>query len=49
MLALGPPALGASLWATSVALSASMGLIGSVPPSARFVLTFGPVLLSAWG
>lgn len=47
MLALGPPVLGASLWATSYVLSASMGLIGSVPPSARFVLTLGPVVLCA--
>jgi membrane protein len=47
MLAVGPPALGASLWATSYALSASMGWIGTVPPSVRFVLTLGPVLVSA--
>jgi membrane protein len=47
MLAIGPPALGASLWATSYALSASMGLIGTVPPGVKFVLTLGPVLVSA--
>jgi membrane protein len=47
MLAIGPPMLGASLWATSHVLSASLGLIGSVPPSVRFVLTLGPVVLSA--
>lgn len=47
MLALGPPALGASLWATSYVLSASMGWIGSVPPSVQFVLTLGPLVLSA--
>lgn len=47
MLTIGPPALGASLWATSYVLSASMGLIGTVPPSVQFVLTLGPVLLSA--
>jgi membrane protein len=45
MLAIGPPALGASLWATSYVLSASMGLIGTVPPSVKFVLNLGPVVL----
>lgn len=47
MLAIGPPALGASLWATSYVLTASLGLIGTVPPSVTFVLTLGPVVLSA--
>jgi membrane protein len=47
LLVLGPPALGASLWATSAVISASMGWIGPLPPSARFVLNLGPVLL-AW-
>lgn len=47
MFAIGPPVLGASLWATSVVLSASMGLIGTMPPSVQFVLTLGPVLLGA--
>jgi membrane protein len=46
MLAVGPPALGVSLWATSYLLSASMGLIGTLPPSAQFVLNLGPALLS---
>ncbi len=46
VLAVGPPALGVSLWATSYVLSASAGLIAGLPPSARFVLTLGPVLLS---
>lgn len=45
MMALGPLALGVSLWATSYVLSASMGLIGSLPPEARFVLNLGPVIL----
>ena len=45
MLAIGPPALGASLWATSVVLGASMGWIGTVPPSVQFALDSGPVLL----
>jgi membrane protein len=49
MLGIGPPVLGASLWATSYVLSASMGLIGTVPPSVKFVLTLGPVVLSAAG
>jgi membrane protein len=46
MLAAGPPALGVSLWATSYLVGASMGLIGTLPPSARFVLNLGPVVLS---
>jgi membrane protein len=45
MIAAGPPVLGASLWATSYVASASIGLIGSVPPSAQFLLTLGPVAL----
>jgi membrane protein len=46
LLALGPPALGASLWATSAVVGASMGWIGPLPSSARFVLNLGPVVLS---
>jgi membrane protein len=46
MLAAGPPALGVSLWATSYVLAASAGLIGTLPPSARFVLNLGPMVLS---
>jgi membrane protein len=46
MLAVGPPALGVSLWATSYMLGASMGLIGTLPPWAPFVLNLGPVVLS---
>ena len=49
MLAAGPPALGVSLWATSYALGASMGLIGTLPPSAKVVLNLGPVLLNVVG
>ena len=49
MLAIGPPVLGASLWATSYIVSASMGLIGTVPRSLQFLLTLGPVALSAAG
>lgn len=47
MLALGPPALGLSLWATSTLVSASLGLIGALPPSLAFVLDLGPPLLAA--
>jgi membrane protein len=46
MLAVGPPALGVSLWAMSYALGASAGLIASLPPEAAFVLTLGPAVLS---
>lgn len=49
LLALGPPALGVSLWATSAVVSASMGWIGPLPPSARFVLNLGPVVLGCVG
>src|SRR6185295_1972489 len=50
MLAVAPPVVGASLWATSYVLGASMGLIGSLPPAAKFVLNMGPVILgtAAW-
>jgi membrane protein len=47
LLFAAPPLLGVSLWATSTVWSASMGWIGPLPPSARFVLTLGPVML-AW-
>ena len=47
ILALAPPALGVSLWATSYVLGVSMGWLGPLPPSARFVLDLGPLLL-AW-
>jgi membrane protein len=46
ILALGPPALGVSLWATSAVVGASLGWIGPLPPEVRFVLNLGPVLLS---
>jgi membrane protein len=49
MLAIGPPILGASLWANSYVLSASMGLIGTVPPLVKFMLTLGPLVLVATG
>jgi membrane protein len=46
ILVLGPPVLGVSLWATSTLLGVSMGLIGTLPPSAEFVLNLGPVALN---
>ncbi len=49
MLALGPPALGVSLWATSYVLGASIGLIGTLPAWAGFLLNLGPMLLSLVG
>ncbi|HEX3142018.1 MAG TPA: YihY family inner membrane protein [Rhizobacter sp.] len=49
MLAVGPPALGVSLWATSYVVGASMGWIATLPPSARVVLGMGPALLSLVG
>ena len=45
MLAVGPPVLGLSLWATSYVLGVSMGLIGALPPSLSFVLDMGPPML----
>ena len=45
MLAVGPPVLGLSLWATSYLLGISMGLIGTLPRSLAFVLDLGPLLL----
>ncbi|KQU89013.1 transposase [Variovorax sp. Root318D1] len=45
MLAVGPPVLGLSLWATSYLLGISLGLIGALPRSLAFVLDLGPLLL----
>jgi membrane protein len=45
MLAVGPPLLGVSLWATSYVLGVSTGLLGPLPPWAKFVLDSGPVVL----
>ena len=45
MLAVGPPVLGLSLWATSYVLGVSMGLIGALPPSLSFVFGLGPSML----
>ncbi len=49
LLVVGPPALGASLWATSALLAASIGWIGPLPPSARFVLNLGPLAIAWFG
>ena len=49
MLALGPPLLGVSLWATSYVAGVSLGLIGTVSPTVRWVLDLGPVVLAAAG
>ncbi len=45
MLAIGPPVLGLSLWASSYVLGMSMGLVGTLPPSLSFVLGLGPLML----
>ena len=49
VIAAAPPALGMVLWAASTVLAASLGLIGELPPAARFVLTLGPLLTSIVG
>ncbi|HEY9064844.1 MAG TPA: YihY family inner membrane protein [Burkholderiaceae bacterium] len=49
MLVAGPPLAGASLWATSYALVASIGLIGTLPPPVAFAFTLGPALLAVVG
>lgn len=46
ILAVGPPLLGASLWATSTLLGASIGVLGPLPAELAFVLTLGPFVLS---
>lgn len=47
VLAVGPPVLGISLWATSTLVSASLGWIGALPHVLAFVLDLGPLLLAA--
>jgi membrane protein len=49
MVVVAPVLVGASLWATSFWQAASSGLLRSLPPSAAFVLTLGPVALAATG
>jgi membrane protein len=45
MLAVGPPVLGLSLWASAHVLGASLGWIGTLPAWLAFVLDLGPLLL----
>ncbi len=47
MLALGPPLLGVSLWASSYLLGLSMGWIDALSPSAHALLKFTPALVGA--
>jgi membrane protein len=49
LLLLGPPALGASLWATSYVLGASAGLVAGLPPRAALLLNLAPVVLGTAG
>jgi membrane protein len=49
ILAVAPPALGVSLWATSYLLGVSIGWLGPLPPSGRFVLDLGPLALGWLG
>lgn len=46
LLAAGPPALGASLWATSWLLGAPASALASLSPELAFVLNLGPMLLA---
>jgi membrane protein len=47
MLAVGPPVVGTSLWASSYLFGASIGLIGTLPPALEVVLRFSPAALVA--
>lgn len=49
MLVLGLPLLGVSLWATSLLLALSAGMVRAVSPSALFALNLVPVLLGTIG
>ncbi|MFA7680401.1 MAG: YihY family inner membrane protein [Pigmentiphaga sp.] len=49
MLTLGPVLLGASLWATTMAVRTSMGLAGSMSWVLEFLLSFLPMVLSGVG
>ncbi len=49
VLAVAPPVLGVSLWAMSYVLGVSLGLLGPLPPAARFVLDLGPAALACAG
>ena len=45
MLAIGPPVLGLSLWASSYVLAVSMGSIGPLPRSLAFLVDLAPLVL----
>ncbi|MBS0343749.1 MAG: YihY family inner membrane protein [Proteobacteria bacterium] len=45
MLAIGPLVLGLSLWASSLVLAASMGLIGALPRSLAVAIDLAPLVL----
>src|SRR5262249_33046107 len=45
----GPPALGASLWATSYVLAASASVVKTLPPWGQPVLQAAPVVLGTIG
>ncbi|MCW5667497.1 MAG: YihY family inner membrane protein [Piscinibacter sp.] len=49
VLLAAPPLLGVMLWASSYLLGVSMGWLGPLPPSARFVLDLGPALITFAG
>lgn len=46
VLAVVPPVLGVMLWAMSYLVGLSMGWLGPLPPSTRFVLDLGPAALT---
>jgi len=46
LLLVAPPALGASLWASSYLIGLSLGVLGPVPNSAAFLLGLGPAALN---
>lgn len=47
MLAVGPPVVGASLWASSYLFGVSIGLLGELPPWLKLALDFSPAALGA--
>jgi membrane protein len=47
MLVVGPPVVGASLWATSYVAGVSLGLIGTPPRWLKLALDFSPAVLGA--
>lgn len=49
VLAVGPAVVGASLWAMSWVLGASMGVISALPAELKFVLDLGPLVVGTVG